>query len=338
MGLRVGTGCVGGVGLGLFGLFGCSSEPTLDERMADRGLERVELAFSAVVGAEPWRCDGVYQMGSPPSEVRPSHLRLFAHDFALVGSDGQEVPMVLEDSEWQGNFDDVGHSVALLDFDDATANCRYTDADTHTSVRGWAPAGGDYTGLSFRIGIPSALNHLDAGLAPPPMNRPGMWWSWRDGHITLRAEFDTVGASSHREVTPEDTTNPGGWQLWLAETVAGECTEEIPTQFDCPDQQQPRVVLEGFDAATDRVELDFAQLFTDVDLARTEYDVYPESAEPQISDPTITLYPMPDYSPGFFMERVDGEGAVILEQLGIDWMALSPPDPARQAFARRGAR
>jgi uncharacterized repeat protein (TIGR04052 family) len=326
------------VGLGSLASVACSSEPSMDERMAEQGLARLEVAFSAVVGAEPWRCDGVYQMGSPPSEARPSHLRLFVHDLAVIGSDGQAAPLVLEESEWQGNFDDVGHTVALLDFDDATGNCRYTDPEVHTTISGWAPVGRDYTGLSFRIGVPTALNHLDAGLAPPPMNRPGMWWSWNDGHITLRAEFDTVSSSSHREVTADDTTNPGGWQLWLAETVFGECSEDAPTQFNCPDEQQPQVVLEAFDAAADRVELDFGALFSDVDLARTEFDVEPEGAEPPITDPTITPYPMPDYYAGFFMDRIDGEGAVILNQLGIDWMSLTPPDPARQVFARRGAR
>lgn len=317
----------------------CSSDPSLDERMAEQGLARTEIAFTALIGAEPWRCDGAYQMGSPPSEVRPSHLRLFVHDISLIGPDGQAVPLVLEDNEWQGNFEDVGHTVALLDFDDGTGNCRYTDPEVHTTVSGWAPAGGSYTGLSFRIGVPSALNHLDAGLAPPPMNRPGMWWSWKDGHMTLRAEFDTLSSDSHRPVTADDTTNPGGWQLWLAETVAGECAEDVPTVFNCPDEQQPRIQLDQFDANSDTVELDLGALFSDVDLARTEYDPEPaEGIEPQVTDPTITPYPMPDYSPGFFMNRVDGEGAVILNRMGIDWMTLAPPDPASQTFVRRGAR
>jgi hypothetical protein len=84
------------VGLGSLASVACSSEPSMDERMAEQGLARLEVAFSAVVGAEPWRCDGVYQMGSPPSEARPSHLRLFVHDLAVIGSDGQAAPLVLE--------------------------------------------------------------------------------------------------------------------------------------------------------------------------------------------------------------------------------------------------
>jgi uncharacterized repeat protein (TIGR04052 family) len=246
---------------------------------------------------------------------------------------------MLEEDEWQGNFADVGRSVALLDFDDGTGNCRYTDVDTHTTISGWAPTGGTYVGLAFRIGVPSALNHLEAGLAPPPMNRPGMWWSWKDGHMTLRAELDTLAADSRRAVAADDTANPGGWQLWLAETVLGECTEDAPTEFNCPDGQQPRVSLAEFDVASDAVLLDLGALFADVDLARTEFDVAPEeTVEPLITDPTITPYPMPDYSPGFFMDRVDGEGAVISSKLGIDWVTLSPPDASRQVFARRGAR
>jgi len=322
----------------LGGALGCSGEPSLDEQMAARGLARQSIEFRALVGAEPWSCSGTYLIGSPPSEARPSHLRFFVSDLALTTPDGQSVPLVLEDSVWQGNFDDVGHTVALLDFDDATGNCRFTDPDTNTIITGWAPENLDYTGASFRIGVPGALNHLDAGLAPPPMNRPGMWWSWRDGHMTLRASFDTLGNDSNRPQTAEDTSHPAGWQLWLAETVFGECTEMPVGQFNCPEEQQPQVVLDAFDGTTDYVSLDFGTLLADVDLARTEFDTAPEDVEPQISDPTITPYPMPDYFSGFFMDRIDGEGAVILEKLGIDWMTLSPPDPTRQVFATRGTR
>jgi hypothetical protein len=170
-------------GLMAEGLFACSDDPSLADQMAERGLGRQTIEFRALIGAEPWSCSGAYVLGSPPSEARPSHLRLFVSDLALSTSEGQSVPLVLDENVWQGNFDDVGHSVALLDFDDATGNCRFTDAETHTTITGWAPNSLDYTGLSFKIGVPNPLNHLDAGLAPAPMNRPGMWWSWRDGQV-----------------------------------------------------------------------------------------------------------------------------------------------------------
>jgi uncharacterized repeat protein (TIGR04052 family) len=317
---------------------GCSSEPSLDERMAEQGLERQNVQFRAMIGSEPWSCSGTYAMGSPPSEARPNHLRLFVHDVALIRDDGQAVPLILEENIWQGNFADVGRTVGFLDFDDATGNCRFTDPETNTLITGFAPADARYVGLSFEIGVPPELNHLDAGLAPSPLNRPGMWWSWQDGMVTLRAAFDTLSNDSHRPETADDTTHPGGWQLWMAETVIGACTEAPIGQFQCPEEQQPRVVFDAFDASLDVVSLDFGQLLSEVDLARTEFDVEPEGAEPQVTDPTITPYPMPDYASGFFMDRIDGEGAVILKQLGIDWMTLSPPDPSRQVFATRGSR
>jgi uncharacterized repeat protein (TIGR04052 family) len=303
------------------------------EKLAADGYRSFEIRFDAMIGDQPFDCASTYQMGSPPTEARPNHLRLFLSDVSL-GSGGEAVRLILDENPWQGNFDDVGHNVVLLDYDDATGNCTFTDEDTNGTVTGWAPGDRTYDAISFRVGVPGVLNHLEAGYAPPPLNRPGMWWSWKDGHVTLRAEFDTPNHDKDRLQTPDDAATPGGWALWLAATPFGECVAHPEHTFTCPDEQQVIATLNGFDPSSDRVELDLGELLRDVDMNRTEYDPWPEEGEPSVTDPTITPYPMPDYYAGFFMDRVDGEGALIVERLGLDWMTLSPPVPSAQTFAR----
>jgi len=286
------------------------------------------------VGGQPISCGGAYMMGTPPTVARPSHFRMFVYDLALIAAEGDTQRLVLDENEWQGNFDDVGHSVALLDFDDATGNCRYTDAETHTAVTGWAPTAQIFTGLSLGVGIPSELNHLDAGLAPPPLNRPGLWSGWQLGSILVRADFDTTHNDSHRPQTKDDKLTPGGWQFWLADAGTGPqaCTGEPDLGYRCPDQFQPKVLFDHFDPTRDQVGLDLGALLQDVDMDRTDFDVAPTGRNPEITDPTVTPYPMPDYRAGCFMDRVDGECAVALKRLGIDWVTLAAPDAATQEF------
>lgn len=299
------------------------------------GQEPLTVHFDALVNGQPFSCSGAYMMGTPPALARPSHFRMFVYDIAATSAGGDSARLTLDESEWQGNFDDVGHNVALLDFDDATGNCRYTDADTHTVVTGWVTNTTTLTGLTFRIGIPSELDHLDAGLAPPPLNRPGLWSGWQLGSILLRADFDTANNDSHRPQTKDDELTPGGWQFWLADAGTGPqaCTGEPNLGYQCANQFQPKVLLDPFDPAQDHVGLDLGALLQDVDMDRTAFDMAPVGRDPAITDPTITTYPMPDYRAGCFMDRVDGECAVALRRLGIDWVTLAPPDATTQDFA-----
>ena len=61
-------------------------------------------------------------------------------------------------------------NVALLDFEDKTGGCRDVGTvETNAQVVGTVPEG-DYTGLTFDLGVPFELNHIDASTAPSPLN------------------------------------------------------------------------------------------------------------------------------------------------------------------------
>jgi uncharacterized repeat protein (TIGR04052 family) len=323
-----------GAGLLVTLLGGCTSAE--GEGIPD-GMREIEIPFDAVIDGRPWSCNETFMLGTPAVPVQPSHLQLFVYDVTAVDENGEASLIRLRDGEWQGNFEDPNHNIALLNWDDATGNCEGTsDPETNKVITGFVPEDREFVGLSFRIGVPTELNHLDAGLAPPPLNRPGMWWSWKDGHMLLRAEFDTPAHDGKRPQTADDTSQPSGWALWLAEAGYGpqECTPSGDS-YSCANSFQPRVELGTFAVGDDSVLLDFSALLEGVDMNRTEFDEWPADDEPDVGDPTITGYPMPDYYASFFMDRVDGEGAVILQNLGIDWVTMSMPDPSLQVFARR---
>jgi uncharacterized repeat protein (TIGR04052 family) len=47
----------------------------------------------------------------------------------------------------------------------------------------------DDSELSFTLGLPFALNHLNPLSQPSPLNMPSMFWSWRGGHKFLRLDM-----------------------------------------------------------------------------------------------------------------------------------------------------
>src|SRR5690606_25468578 len=80
-------------------------------------------------------------------------------------------------------------NLALLDFEDKTGACANGTTPTNTSVRGTVPPG-SYVGLAFDVGVPAALNELDAASSetPSPLNLTAMYWSWTTGYKYLRVD------------------------------------------------------------------------------------------------------------------------------------------------------
>ncbi|HEY3499144.1 MAG TPA: MbnP family copper-binding protein, partial [Polyangiaceae bacterium] len=114
------------------------------------------IDFSAVVGAEPFDCSGVYtNVGADDSSIRPVDFKFYVHDVRLLDESGTPVAAALEqDGLWQYE------NVALLDFEDDTGLCANGTAATNSLIRGRVPAG-KYRGIAFRLGVPFELNHAD---------------------------------------------------------------------------------------------------------------------------------------------------------------------------------
>lgn len=150
-------------------------------------LPVTQLRFVARVGAADFRCGQSYRLGTPATDYRPRDLRLYVHDIALINDAGVAVPFMLaDDGEYQQR------DVALLDFEDGTAECDGGTATTHTTLRGLA--GGDhYERIEFTLGVPFELNHLGPTAATPPLDVPALWTGTETGYTFLRLDGVTPG-------------------------------------------------------------------------------------------------------------------------------------------------
>ncbi len=215
----------------------------------------VEIPFRARVGGEAFRCGETFSgLGTAESEVDPVDLRFYVHDVALTDASGASQPLTLEqDGVWQRD------DVALLDFEDGSGDCATGSPDTHTALTGTVPAG-DYVGLSFNIGVPDALNHIDAATAEAPLNDTGMWWSWTGGYKFLKIDAGTSAGNT-----------------FVFHLGATDCAKLEDGTYSCTLENQASVALADFDPEADAVALDLADLYATSDLsgALAEGDMMP---------------------------------------------------------------
>jgi uncharacterized repeat protein (TIGR04052 family) len=167
---------------------GCGDDA--DDGPTSAPIEPLEVRFEARVGAAPFACGAEYaSVGTDGATVTPTDFRFFVHDVRLVGADGGETPLVLDDDGlWQAQ------GVALLDFEDATGGCDtgFTTPEVNVTLRGRAPRG-SYTGVRLRVGVPAEINHADPTSMPSPLNTTQLTWTWNFGYIFLAATAKVVG-------------------------------------------------------------------------------------------------------------------------------------------------
>jgi uncharacterized repeat protein (TIGR04052 family) len=247
-----------------------AGDPLLDggrDAGSDAGTGEVEIRFEARVGAEPFSCGDTYALGTPAMEAAPVDLRFYVQQVRLIANDGTEVPLVLEDNDFQRM------GVALVDFEDGAGGCNQGDAETNAVIRGTVPPG-SYRGLAFRLGIPMELNHRDLTSLPAPLNRTSLFWGWRFGHIFFAA---TTRATVEVPFVPDGGTPDGGIDGGTMSVQVEHFTHVGATDCDgdpemgipvtsCRRPNDPEVVLAEFDAAADVVVVDFAEVKRDVDV------------------------------------------------------------------------
>jgi uncharacterized repeat protein (TIGR04052 family) len=223
----------------------------VDNALGGCGFVPVTLDFRAMVGPEAFACGNIYRdIGTSSVDVIPSDFRLYLHHVRLVTSDGVEVRLQLnQDGMWQHR------DLALLDFEDRTPPCNQGNSPRNTSVRGMAPPG-DYRGVRFVLGVPFALNHENAAIAPSPLNLTSMFWSWQAGYKFLR--FDEALDQVRVHVGSTGCEYDGGNEI-----------------ARCARPNRGEIHLTDFDPATDTIIADLAALFADSDLEVNHPDTPP---------------------------------------------------------------
>lgn len=206
----------------------------------------IALRFEGRVGADVFSCAETYALGTASSEVGISDFRLYIHDIRLHRADGDDVPVTLDqDGLWQHQ------DLVLLDFEDKTGSCANGTEPTNGEVHGTVPQG-TYDGLSFKLGVPFALNHGDVAAAPSPLNLSGLFWSWEAGYKFAR--IDTVPAE-------------GSARFFLHLGSTGCVADTNGAVTECDRSNIAEVVLTGFDPLTATVLVDFAAVVAASDLS-----------------------------------------------------------------------
>lgn len=206
----------------------------------------VEIPFRATVGDQDFDCNKTYNLGDDATLVEPKDFRYFVSDLHFVKADGSKVELKLEqDGKWQSG------RVALLDYATTEGNCARSsspDSETRKIVRGVIKKG-DYTGIEFALGLDDVTNHLDASTAQPPLNNPGMWWSWKGGYKELRLEL-TV--RSEGAVKDKD---------YLVHHGATSCSGNSPETYACTHENNATISLSG-NPLESGVQFDIARYFS----------------------------------------------------------------------------
>lgn len=209
------------------------------------GGDPVSIQLSAMVGSEAFSCGTTYTgLGTSGADLTPTDFRFYVHDVRLVTAEGDEVQVDLDDDGmWQNG------EVVLLDFENGCGDMG--NADLNDTIRGTAPPG-DYTGIRFRVGVPTELNHADPTAQGTPLNLTSLWWNWNGGYKFIRID----GNSSEFD----------GWRLHLGSTM---CEGDMMGNATCDTLNVPQVALDGFDPTTTGVVVDLAALVADSDLGDT---------------------------------------------------------------------
>ena len=218
----------------------------------------VTIPFSVVVGDTPFVCGESYSsLGSTETEMGFADMRMYLYDVVLHSGESTEHPIMLtEDGVWQRD------GVALLDFEDG---CENGTAQINTTIVGTTMSG-DYTGISFSVGVPPELNSSETVLEGrgSPLNQVAMFWSWQSGYKYIRLDGDA-----------------GPFRLHLG---ASGCSDD----FTCSEMNIPRVTLESFHPETHTVQLDIRDLIAGTNVAENAEGTAPgcmgESIDPDCTD------------------------------------------------------
>ncbi len=243
----------------------------------------ITINFAAEMAGPPFTCAQAYDgIGVTDSTVEVADFRVFVTNARLIGADGAETPIALDqDGIWQVD------NVALLDFEDATGTCVNGTPAMNTTLRGTVPAG-DYTGLAFDIGVPFDLNHGDPTLAPSPLNLTAMFWNWQGGYKFIKIELSSTGLPVTHEANR-------GWALHLGSTGCASEARTVAPEAECANPNLVAVRFDSFDPAADTVV----------------FDVAPVLAEANVDMNT------PDTSPGCMSFLGDDDCIPVMQHLGL---------------------
>lgn len=228
--------------------------------------QSVSIDFGVVAGGQTVGCGlPVAGHGTKATSGQVKDLRFYITNVLLIDAQGNQVALKLDDNANQAR------DVALIDFEDATGKCPTSTgtATTYTTLTGKVVPG-NYVGIAMTLGVPvksadadkASLNHSDTTAATTPalLTSSAMAWSWQSGRKFSKIEF----------VPDTPITRPTGttttWNVHLGSTgCKGDPTKGIVTA--CTNPNRMDFSFAAFNASTQKIVLDLAELFKNSDLS-----------------------------------------------------------------------
>jgi uncharacterized repeat protein (TIGR04052 family) len=226
------------------------------------------------------------KLDTPVAQNTPGQLldtRFYVANVLLIDAAGNAVPLVMTDNANQS----AAGALALLDFGHNTAASGVACSTAYYTTITGKVAPGTYTGLSMTIGVPARsadfatrLNHTNATdtSVPTPLQSADMAWSWQSGRKYIKIEFRptaalTTYAASTKAYASSATAN---WNVHIGATGCSGNPDPakkdasgnlVPvTETACTNPNRMALKFDAFDAATQKVVLDVAQLFKNAEV------------------------------------------------------------------------
>jgi uncharacterized repeat protein (TIGR04052 family) len=279
----------------------------------------VTLNFALKAGSESVACGQKVALGAIGSPVELLDARAYVSNLRVITESGKEIPVELtQDGIWQYE------TIALLDFENATGACQGTP-ETNTQIIGETEADEAIMGIAFTVGIPEDMNHLDAAIAPSPLNVTEMWWAWLFGYKFMRIDLLTetamntpamdVGDSNSGEPSnsegsegtdhASEASAENGWFIHLGSTgCVGEDFVFAP-DAPCANPNRIEVKLENVNPETNTVVLDLEKLLQRVDVSRS-LKLEPTGCMSESTDPDCLAL----FTTGFGLSLKNGQQLV----------------------------
>lgn len=228
--------------------FGCGDD---DPDGAADGIE-IALKFKPVFGEKAAACGVLYEGFGPDGDQRAGleELRLYIHDIQVADEAGNVLPATIVD---EPPYQDAG--VAYLHFANPSDGCLIGEG-ARDEIRIRVPEG-TYRGVTFRLGVPEHLNHLDPSRAASPLNITPMSWGWMMGYLFFRAEFSVVSDDEHGHA-PNFAVHIGSMGC------DGTLVPEPDIHCDYPNRST--IELSDCDPESDVILIDLAALLGETDL------------------------------------------------------------------------
>lgn len=231
-----------------------------------------ELTFVATANGDAVGCsDTIEGLGASEEHTAGlSDLRFYVSDLRFANAAGKSLEFSLDENEFQ--YVSNEGSVVLIDLasndegtcaDSAIANAEGT-ARTNRVVSGETTVE-DVRSVLFAVGVPQQLMKQTIATntaegAPSPLNE--MYWNWATGYRHFVFNF-----------TVDSGDEAGDGYLHVGSRDCGpEDGMALEDRDECGFVNVPQVVLDDFDLAADRVQINLPALLKELDFVAPIYD------------------------------------------------------------------